>query len=153
MVLLRGWGDSWTGMPNQGARIQNGLNLMGPMGRLVVLKCHKRLHGIICHSFFELSCSYQEVDQNRVSWWVRLSWDFVTLVQRAVALVNVWRLQLVLGDTNECIEACGGTTNVAPDRASWLLIWQKTGKKTASPCESGAYQGQWSSCAHGGPMV
>ena len=53
-------------------------------------------------------------------------------------VADAFKLATCLGDVSYRIEACGGTTNVAPDRASWLLIWQKTGKKTASPCESGA---------------
>ena len=40
------------------------------------------------------------------------------LVHQAVALVDTLYLALVLGDTIERVESCGGTTNVAPNRAT-----------------------------------
>ena len=40
------------------------------------------------------------------------------IVRRAVALVEKLQLALVLGDVSKLVEDRGGTTNVAPDRAT-----------------------------------
>ena len=43
-------------------------------------------------------------------------------------VVDALKIVTCLGDANERVEAHSGTTNAAPDREKWLLIWKKIGK-------------------------
>ena len=51
-----------------------------------------------------------------------VSWGSDSLVLWAVASVNASKTPNCLGDASKCIEAYGGTINVAPDREILLLI-------------------------------
>ena len=61
-------GDSSPDMTNQKIQIHKDLDLIGPIWRLVKLKCLGCLQGIVCCNCLELSLLSQEVDCNTVSW-------------------------------------------------------------------------------------
>ena len=79
-------------------------------------------------------------------------WGSDVLVCWSLAEWTRWRLQVIFCNESGCVEASVGTTSISNDKFSWLLIWQKTEKKKASPCASDSLQDQVSSCASRGPM-
>ena len=51
------------------------------------------------------------------------------------------KIATFLCNASERVEDRGGTVNVAPDKATRLLIRHKTGKKMDSPCPIGGVPG------------
>ena len=57
-------------------------------------------------------------------------------MHRDVALVNALKLALVLGDTSNHVEARGGMTNLALDRAEMTINLKENGEeKSFTLCE------------------
>ena len=127
-----GAGETWPDLTNQNFWIKKGLAIWWLLG----LKRSERFQRILCCNCFGFSLSYRGVNIKRVSWFLWCAFRLLRTCALGYLVENALNLETCFVDASKCVEARGGTTNVVPDRPTWLLIWKKIGNNTASYCVS-----------------